>query len=150
MGRVKATSSKPHKLCVVVSGGAEGRRGRGEVIAQSPIHPAKLMGQTTRRAMFAGLGISISLGVWLSSHWGSVVIALPPPEDTPEEVLRTEIIIDARSPIDGKPVSAAEYIEIQAQLQKVPPPKLDPKIRQNVFLLRIRNALRQFFPFLDF
>jgi hypothetical protein len=100
--------------------------------------------------MFAGLGISISLGVWLSSHWGSVVIALPPPEDTPEEVLRTEIIIDARSPIDGKPVSAAEYIEIQAQLQKVPPPKLDPKIRQNVFLLRIRNALRQFFPFLDF
>lgn len=106
--------------------------------------------KATRRTMFAALGMSISLWAWLSNYWGSAVIALPPPEDTPEEILRTEIIIEARSPIDGKPVSAAEYIEIQAQLQKVPPPKLDPKIREQVFLLRIRKALLQFFPFLDF
>lgn len=102
-----------------------------------------------KRIILAVLGIITSLCVWLNSQ-GSTVIALPPPEDTPEEILRTEIIIDARSPIDGKPVSAAEYIELQAQLQKVPPPKLDPKIRQNVFLLRIRKGLLQLFPFLDF
>jgi len=35
--------------------------------------------------------------------------ALPPPEDLPEEILRTEIITEARSPIDGQPLTAAEY-----------------------------------------
>ncbi|MEH1940744.1 MAG: hypothetical protein V7L01_11055 [Nostoc sp.] len=86
----------------------------------------------------------------LSSYWGSTVIALPPPEDTPEEILRTKIIIEARSPIDGKSLTAAEYIQLQAQLQEAPPPKLDPKIREQIFLLRIRKTLLQFFPFLNF
>jgi hypothetical protein len=106
--------------------------------------------KATKRTMLALIGLSISLCAWLSNHGLSAVSALPPPEDIPEEILRTEIIIDARSPIDGKPVSAAEYIEIQAQLQKAPPPELNEKIRQNVYLLRIRKALLQIFPFLDF
>jgi hypothetical protein len=106
--------------------------------------------KTLKRIIFAVLSISTSLCVWLSSHWESAVIALPPPDDIPEEILRTEIIIDARSPIDGKPVTAAEYIELQAQLQKAPPPVLNAKLRQTVFLLRIRKTLLQFFPFLDF
>ncbi|MBN3911334.1 MAG: hypothetical protein HWQ35_33815 [Nostoc sp. NMS1] len=94
--------------------------------------------------------ISVTL-VILSSYWGSsLVIALPPPEDTPEEILRTQIIIEARSPIDGSFLTAAEYIQLQAQLQKVPPPKLDPKIREQIFLLRLRKTLLQFFPFLNF
>ncbi|WP_251956366.1 hypothetical protein [Nostoc commune] len=88
--------------------------------------------------------------VILSSNWGSEVIALPPPEDTPEEILRTKIIIEARSPIDGKLLTAAEYIQLQAQLQLAPPPKLDPKIRDQIFLLRLRKTLLQFFPFLNF
>ncbi|MEH1921101.1 hypothetical protein [Nostoc sp.] len=86
----------------------------------------------------------------LSSDWGSSVIALPPPEDTPEEILRTQIIIEARSPIDGKFLTAAEYIQLQAQLQEVPPPKLEPKIREQIYLLRLRKTLLQFFPFLHF
>jgi hypothetical protein len=94
--------------------------------------------------------ISVTL-VILSSYWGSsLVIALPPPEDTPEEILRTQIIIEARSPIDGSFLTAAEYIQLQAQLQEVPPPKLDPKIREQIFLLRLRKTLLQFFPFLNF
>ncbi|MFN6487232.1 MULTISPECIES: hypothetical protein [unclassified Nostoc] len=93
--------------------------------------------------------ISVTL-VILSSYWGSEVIALPPPGDTPEEILRTQIIIEARSPIDGKSLTAAEYIQLQAQLQEVPPPKLDPKIREQIFLLRLRKTLLQFFPFLNF
>ncbi|MFW9263872.1 hypothetical protein A4S05_31275 [Nostoc sp. KVJ20] len=88
--------------------------------------------------------------VVLSSYWGSAVIALPPPDDTPEEILRTKIIIEARSPIDGKFLTAAEYIQLQAQLQEVPPPKLDPNIRDQIFLLRLRKTLFQFFPFLNF
>lgn len=78
------------------------------------------------------------------------VLSLPPADDIPEEILRTEIITAARSPIDGKPLSAAEYAELQAKLQVVPPPKLDPKIRENIFLLRLRKTLQQFFPFLPF
>jgi len=86
----------------------------------------------------------------LSSSWRSPVIALPPPEDTPEEILRTKIIIEARSPIDGKSLTSAEYIQLQAQIQLAPPPKLDPKIREQIFLLRLRKTLLQFFPFLNF
>ncbi|MGJ5632956.1 hypothetical protein [Nostoc sp. CALU 1950] len=93
--------------------------------------------------------ISATLFV-LNSYWGSTVIALPPPQDTPEEILRTKIIIEARSPIDGKFLTAAEYIQLQAQLQEVPPPKLDPNIRDQIFLLRLRKTLFQFFPFLNF
>lgn len=75
--------------------------------------------------------------------------ALPPPEDTPEEVLRTEIIIEARSPIDGKPISAADYAQLQAQLQQrqVTPP-LSPKVRENISLLRLRRIIRTVLPFL--
>ncbi|OCQ92763.1 hypothetical protein BCD64_08445 [Nostoc sp. MBR 210] len=102
-----------------------------------------------KRIILGVLSLFSSMGVWLISHWGSAVMALPPPEDIPEEILRTEIIIDARSPIDGKPISAAEYAELQAQLQKVPPPELSTNLRQTVFLLRIRNALLKLFPFLD-
>ncbi len=88
--------------------------------------------------------------VVLSSSWRSPVIALPPPNDTPEEILRTKIIIEARSPVDGRFLTAAEYIQLQAQLQEAPPPKLDPNIRDQIFLLRLRKTLFQFFPFLNF
>lgn len=86
--------------------------------------------------------------------WGLIIAvtapvgALPPPEETPEEVLRTEIITEARSPIDGKPLTAAEYAQLQAELsQRSTPPQLSPEIRQNIFLLRLRNFLRTVTPF---
>ncbi len=98
--------------------------------------------------IFFVVSISTSILVWLISG-GRLLIALPPPEDTPEEILRTEIIIEARSPVDGKPLTASEYAELLTQLQTSPPPKLTTKIRQQVFLLRIRKALLQVFPFLN-
>lgn len=101
-----------------------------------------------KRIRFLVLSISVSILVVLNSHLGTAVMALPPPEDLPEEILRTEIIIQARSPIDGKPLNAAEYAHLQEQLQVIPPRKLDPKIRDQIFLLRIRKALLQVFPFL--
>lgn len=103
-----------------------------------------------KRIRFVILSVSMSLLVGLGSQWGKTVMALPPPEDTPEEILRTEIIIEARSPIDGIPLTAAEYAQLQEQLQNSPPPKLDPKIRQTIYLLRLRKTLLQFFPFLNF
>ena len=79
------------------------------------------------------------------------VIALPPPEDIPEEILRAEIILEARSPIDGKSLTPAEYAQLQAQLKTRPyPPKLNPKVRDTVFLLRLRKILKTLFPFVNF
>jgi hypothetical protein len=76
--------------------------------------------------------------------------AVPPPEDVPEEVLRSEIILDARSPIDGKPMTASEYAELQAQLQTPPPtpPELGRKVRKTLNVLRVRKFLKTFLPFL--
>jgi hypothetical protein len=101
-----------------------------------------------KRTRLVVLSISVSILLVLSSQLGKAVMALPPPEDLPEEILRTEIIIEARSPIDGQPLTAAEYVQLQEQLQVIPPRKLDPKIREQIFLLRIRKALLQVFPFL--
>lgn len=84
------------------------------------------------------------------SGLSSKASSLPPPDDIPEEILRTEIITTARSNVDGKPLTAAQYLELQSQLSVVPPPKLDPKIRENIFLLRLRSALKSVFPFLNF
>lgn len=95
------------------------------------------------------VGISTAMLVVVSSYWGNGVMALPPVEDIPEEILRTEIITIGRSPIDGKLLTAAEYAQLQAQLQTSPPPKLNAQIREQIFLLRIRQALLQLFPFLD-
>ncbi|WP_414551933.1 hypothetical protein [Anabaena sp. CCY 0017] len=102
------------------------------------------------KKIFSGiLIVSTSILVWLTSTWGTSVVALPPPEDIPEEILRTEIILDARSPVDGKPLNAAEYAELQEQLQVSPPPKLSADLRQTIYLIQLRKALLQIFPFLD-
>jgi hypothetical protein len=88
----------------------------------------------------------ISLGVTLAASWGAGVKTawtLPPPEDVPEEVLRTEILTEARSPIDGKLLTAAEYAQLQAQLQIQPPnPQVNPQVRNLIFLIRLRQLFR--------
>jgi hypothetical protein len=76
--------------------------------------------------------------------------ALPPPEDLPEEVLRTEVITEARSPIDGEPLTASEYAELEEALQQQPElyGVVPQNLRSLLFLLRIRRAIRIFIPFL--
>lgn len=75
--------------------------------------------------------------------------ALPPPEDKPEEVQRTEIITDARSPVDGKPLTATEYAQIQAELraERPTPNRLNPSIRRIITLIRLRQGIRSILPF---
>lgn len=88
-----------------------------------------------------GLGVS-SMGMISPS------VALPPPEDTPEAVLRTEIILEARSRIDGEPLTASEYAQLQADLAQSPyPPQLSQGLRDTVFLLQLRQMLEIFTPF---
>ncbi|HAG80846.1 MAG TPA: hypothetical protein DD379_16885 [Cyanobacteria bacterium UBA11162] len=93
---------------------------------------------------------TIVLSLWLGINFivAKPVLSLPPPEDVPEEILRTEIITEARSPIDGKPLTAAEYAELQAQMaQRSTPPALDPEIQHIIFLLRVRSLFRTLTPF---
>jgi hypothetical protein len=70
--------------------------------------------------------------------------------DIPEELLRTEIITTARSPLNGEPLTAAEYAQLQETLRDRPPLYSDvsPNIRSVVRLLYIRRAIRSVFPFL--
>ena len=95
------------------------------------------------------LSLPLHLLVTLTVLGEQASIALPPPEDTPEEILRTEIILDARSPLDGQPLTAAEYAELEAQLQQSAfPPEVNSDIQHLVFLLQIRKLLKTLIPVL--
>ncbi len=73
---------------------------------------------------------------------------LLPDADIPEEVLRAEIITEARSPINGKALSAQDFAELVVNTKQ----QLDrddaiaattiPKFKESVLLLRLRGFLR--------
>lgn len=97
------------------------------------------------------LSLNASVGIVLGLMPVGVkcAVSLPPPEEIPEEVWRTEIITEARSPVDGKPLTAAEYAELQVQLQARPiAPQLNPKVEETIILLRLRRVIRTILPFL--
>jgi hypothetical protein len=102
-----------------------------------------------KRILLIILGFTTSILVGLGGLSGRAVMGLPPQEDIPEEILRTEIILAARSPINGKILTPAEYAQLQSQIQISPPARLDPAIRDKIFLLQLRKTLLQFFPFLS-
>lgn len=75
-------------------------------------------------------------------------VALPEPEDIPEEVLRAEIITAARSPLDNQPLTPAEYALLEEQLAtSIYPPQINPKIRQLIALRRLQKLIQIFIPF---
>lgn len=96
------------------------------------------------------LGTASVIGSVIGVSAFAPAYALPPAEDIPEEILRTEIITEARSPVDGQPLTPAQYAELQAQLEAGPPiePNLAPQVKRTITLLRLRRFIRTFFPFL--
>ena len=73
----------------------------------------------------------------------------PADADIPEEILRTEIIVEARSPLTGELLTAAEYAQLQARLAGANrTPQLNSDIRQLVYLLRLRRVLKPIIPFI--
>ena len=70
------------------------------------------------------------------------------PEDIPEEILRQEIILDARSPFDGSPLTATEYAELQVEIERLNevPPTVSPKLQKLVGLLKLRKFIKTFIP----
>lgn len=78
-------------------------------------------------------------------------IVLPPAADVPEEILRTEIIFEARSPLDGTPLSPTDYAQLQAELataQTTATLQLDPNLDFILLLLQARRAFKPVIPFL--
>lgn len=93
----------------------------------------------------------LPLGFGIASIIGSAptALSLPPPEDIPEEILRTEIVEVARSPIDGEPLSASEYAALQNQLQDLNDQGIvSSELEELIFLLQLRRGLKPFIPFL--
>ncbi|WAL61311.1 hypothetical protein [Thermocoleostomius sinensis] len=115
-------------------------------ISRSAIQP---IAAQPSRSSYGRLGAGLLLSSMIATA-GVPALALPPPDDIPEEILRTEIITEARSPVDGRPLTAAEYAELEARLQREPElyNTLSPQIRQLIFLLQIRRTIRTIAPFL--
>ena len=109
-----------------------------------------------------GIGLLIWLGFGTAS-WAADELLMPgedneapviestelPVEEIPEEILRTEIITGARSPITGEPITAADYAQLQAELDgPVGTALVSDDIRYLVFLLQVRRAIKPIVPFL--
>jgi hypothetical protein len=92
-------------------------------------------------------GFAVAPALMFALGAAEPALSLPPASDVPEEVLRTEIFTSARSPVNGKPLTAAEYAELQAQLETAPTPRLNADVRQLIFLLRVRKLIRTIVPF---
>jgi hypothetical protein len=84
--------------------------------------------------------------IWQVSLPAGAGIAID--DDIPEEVLRAEIITEARSPIDGKALSANEFAELvvttkqQVERDNTDVAANSPKLKETLLLLRLRGFLR--------
>ena len=103
--------------------------------------------------MQSQIGIRLrSLLLVMPICWQTMPVVGTEPEpqlnDIPEEVLRAEIITEARSPIDGSALSASEFVELaidtERQLSRSAADGAvrNPKLRETIFLLRLRGFLR--------
>jgi hypothetical protein len=91
--------------------------------------------------------VAIALLLWLGMTMPGM--ALPSEGEVPEEVLRGELTVGARSPFDGAPLTAREYAELQVEIERsnqveaVAPEKL----KKLVGLLRLRKFIKTVLPF---
>ena len=93
--------------------------------------------------------LSPSLTLIFSLAMVAPALALPQPEDTPEEILRTEIITEARSPLTGEPLSATEYAILMEQIQDPNRnPQVSPEVAQLIGLLQFRRVVKPSLPFI--
>lgn len=71
-----------------------------------------------------------------------------PSGDVPEEVLRTEIYTQARSVIDGRKLTAAEYVILNEQLREETNPEgsISDDLKHLIQLLRLRQLLERVNP----
>jgi hypothetical protein len=75
-------------------------------------------------------------------------IALPPPEDVPEEVLRVEMMVDSRDRM-GQPIAPGAYVQLQQTIdrQNQANPQISEDLQSLLLQLRILNVIKSIIPF---
>lgn len=102
--------------------------------------PSKIVTKLIQVGIYLIGGCQIIIPVYASN--------LPSAADIPEEVLRAEIIIEARSPIDGTALSATDFAELVVTTKQ----ELDrdnaiaatsnSRFKEALLLLRLRSFLK--------
>jgi hypothetical protein len=111
--------------------------------------------KTNFRRKICGIGISpimkliiAPITCWTIASTALPARALPPATDLPEEFLRNQIILEARSPLDGEVITAGEYADYVAKLERETADREDraavDKYRETAFILRLRRLLLYF------
>lgn len=97
---------------------------------------------------YALLAIGIA-GLTTDGVVGQPPVSPLPEADVPEEVLRNQVITGGRSPMDGRPLTASEYVTLQTQIQTPPtqPERVSQKVRDLIGLLKIRKFIKTLMPF---
>ncbi len=69
-------------------------------------------------------------------------------EDVPEEVLRTEMILEGRSPLDGSLMTPEAYALLEEALRhnQIHPLEIDSELQSLVFQLKLLNLLKTILP----
>lgn len=78
----------------------------------------------------------------------SSAYATPEIEKMPDLVLPPALVLDLRSPLDGRLLTATEYADLQAEIDRLNevPPQVSPKIRRLVGLLKFRKFIKRVLP----
>lgn len=78
----------------------------------------------------------------------SSAYATPESEKMPDLVLPPALVLDLRSPLDGRLLTATEYADLQAEIDRLNevPPQVSPKIRRLVGLLKFRKFIKRVLP----
>jgi hypothetical protein len=112
------------------------------------MYPKTVPKLTRSRSVRFAESILIILTSWSIVTPIAIAGNLPPANDIPEEILRSEIIIEARSPIDGKPLSATDFAELVVRVEQqlarddAAAATKTSAFKNVLFLLRVRNFLR--------
>ena len=91
--------------------------------------------------------LGLLLVAWVSGS--ALAQDLPPPEDVPEEILLQEVILQGRSPIDGRPMTPEDYAALEQELRSIPEDTVavNSDLQSLLFQLKILNLLKDILPF---
>ena len=74
--------------------------------------------------------------------------AAPKGENVSEKASSQELALEFRSPLDGRLLTATEYADLQAEIDRLNEvaPQVSPKIRRLVGLLKFRKFIKRVLP----
>jgi hypothetical protein len=105
--------------------------------------------QGVRGMQGRGISILLMLGTTIALMPSPASATEPMvPEEIPEEVLRSEILLDGRSSFTGELLSATEYVEMESEIEKMNAlePQVAPKLRTLVGLVKLRKFIKTVLP----